>query len=151
MCQFNNKGCAHHIFGDEGHLGVDDKHLCEMARKCKYSKEYPRATQEDTGQADSESDSESEYRNQEVSSRTIRAHGMNMMPLVEMSASSPEHVVPLSICYLLLLLQLRGAQCREDYTTMNGLAWVPKQAVVDIYDPRKRTAEESGSAKKKAR
>ena len=83
MCQFNNKGCANHIFGDEGHLGVDDKHLCEMARKCKYSKEYPRATQEDTGQADSESDSESEYRNQEVSSRTIRAHGMNMMPLVE--------------------------------------------------------------------
>ena len=67
-----------------------------------------------------------------------------------MSVSSPEHVVPLSICYLLLLLQLRGAQCREDYTTMNGLAWVPKQAVVDIYDPRKRTAEESGSAKKKA-
>ena len=28
--------------------------------------------------------------------------------------------------------------------------WEPKQAVVDIYDPRKRTAEESGSAKKKA-
>ena len=62
-----------------------------------------------------------------------------------MSVSSPEHVVPLSICYLLLLLQLRGAQCREDYTTMNGLAWrhsrdpvlnglawVPKQAVVDV-------------------
>ena len=94
MCQFNNKGCAHHIFGDEKHLSVKNKHLCEMARKCKYSKEYPRATQEDTGQADSESDSESEYRNQEVSSRTIRAHGMNMMPLVEMSASSPEHVVP---------------------------------------------------------
>ena len=36
-----------------------------------------------------------------------KPHGM----AASMSVSSPEHVVPLSICYLLLLLQLRGAQC----------------------------------------